>query len=125
MNEIKKIIQTGKFNYDSTYDLLYLKINDFDYKKSIEINNLIIDFDDKKRITGIEVLDAAEFFNVSKQTLMTVKKWLIKVSFEDCKIYLNIEFEIKKGNKTVIKNPIIVESLHSRIPNAELICAVS
>lgn len=125
MNEIKKIIKTGKFNYDATYDLLYLKINNSDYEKSTEINNLIIDFDDKKRITGIEILDAAEFFNVSKQVLTNVKKWLVKVLLENGKIYLNLEFEVKKGNKTFIKNPIIIETLNTRIPNTEMVYAIS
>ncbi|MBI4141276.1 hypothetical protein HY485_05560, partial [Candidatus Woesearchaeota archaeon] len=91
---------------------------------SIEIDNLIVDFDERKRMTGIEIMGAADFFNVSKQTLASVKKWLVKVSLENGKIYLNIEFKVKQGSKTYVKNPIIVESLNVRVPNAEMVCAV-
>jgi len=124
MKEIKKIIKNGKFHYDEKYDFLYLKINDFDYEYSIEIDNLIVDFDGRKRMSGIEIIGAADFFNVPKQTLAGVKKWLVKVSLEEGKIHLNIEFKVKQGNKTYVMNPIIIESLRENIPNAELVCAV-
>lgn len=124
MKEIKKIVEKDKFHYDTKYDMLYLKLNDFDYDKSFEINNLILDFDERKRMTGIEILDAADFLNVSKQILASVKKWFIKVSLEDGKIYLNMEFEFKQGNKTYVRNPIIVESLNAKASSAETVCAI-
>jgi uncharacterized protein YuzE len=64
-----------KFEYDKNGDsaYIYLKypINDGEAKKTVELNeNIILDFDDKNKIIGIEILNASKVLD--KQTLVKV-----------------------------------------------------
>ena len=62
-----------KFEYDKEVDAayIYLKfpIKDGEVKKTIELNeNIIIDFDNKGKLVGVEILNASKVLN--KQTLL-------------------------------------------------------
>lgn len=120
----EKQCSKGEVTYDEEYDILYVRLNDLDYSRSIEMENIIVDFDNKKCLTGFRILDASEFFKVPKQTLTKARKWTFNIVLEENKLELRIEFEVKQKNKTYIKSPIIIESLHEKVPNAELVCAV-
>lgn len=62
-----------KFEYDEQADAayIYLKhpISDGEAKKTIELNeNIIIDFDEKGKLLGVEILDASKL--LSKKELL-------------------------------------------------------
>ena len=62
-----------KFEYDKDVDAAYIyleyPINEGESKKTIEINeNIILDFDDKGKLLGVEILDASKVLN--KKTLL-------------------------------------------------------
>ena len=57
-----------KIEYDKDVDAayIYLKIpiKDGEVKKTIELNeNIILDFDDKGKLLGVEILDASKVLN--------------------------------------------------------------
>ena len=57
-----------KFEYDKEVDAAYIYIDDTikdgEVKKTIELNdNIILDFDDKQKLVGIEILDASKVMN--------------------------------------------------------------
>lgn len=57
-----------RFEYDKEVDAAYLyiehPIKDGEAKKTIELNeNIILDFDGKGRLLGIEILDASKILN--------------------------------------------------------------
>ena len=45
----------GEYDYDYRNDILLFKIKDRNYLKSLEFENLVIDFDDKGFITGLRI----------------------------------------------------------------------
>ena len=54
-----------KFEYDKEVDAAYIyieyPIKDGEAKKTIELNeNIILDFDEKGRLLGVEILDASK-----------------------------------------------------------------
>lgn len=62
-----------KFEYDKEADAAYIyikhPIKEGEAKKTIELNeNIIIDFDDKGKLLGVEILDASKVLN--KETLL-------------------------------------------------------
>lgn len=57
-----------KLEYDKQVDAAYIyiehTIKDGEAKKTIELNNnIILDFDDKGRLLGIEILNASKIIN--------------------------------------------------------------
>ena len=57
-----------KFEYDKEVDAAYIylegTIKDSEVKKTIELNdNIILDFDNKEKLVGIEILDASRVMN--------------------------------------------------------------
>ena len=65
-----------KFEYDKDADAAYIyleyPIQDGQVKNTIELNdNITLDFDDKGKLLGVEILDASKVLN--KKTLMEAK----------------------------------------------------
>jgi len=65
-----------KFEYDKDADAAYIyleyPIQDGQVKNTIELNdNIILDFDEKGKLLGVEILDASKVLN--KKTLMEAK----------------------------------------------------
>lgn len=70
-----------KIEYDRDVDALYIRIQEKNVAKTIEINEgLNIDFDDQGKLIGLEVLDATEsygltdIFNISTENLFPKEK---------------------------------------------------
>ena len=62
-----------KFEYDKEVDAAYIylehPIKEGEAKKTIELNeNIILDFDDKGKLLGVEILNASKVLN--KKTLL-------------------------------------------------------
>lgn len=65
-----------KFEYDKEVDAGYIyldyPIKDGEAKKTIELNeNIILDFDEKGKLLGVEILNASEVLN--KKTLLNAQ----------------------------------------------------
>lgn len=65
-----------KFEYDRDADAAYIyleyPIQDGQVKNTIELNdNIILDFDEKGKLLGVEILDASKVLN--KKTLLEAK----------------------------------------------------
>ena len=59
----------GEAKYDYSNDILLLKIKDRDYKKSIELDNLVVDFDSEDFIYGMRIFDASKVLELPKESL--------------------------------------------------------
>ena len=116
MKKIKRISKVAKVDYDVEYDILYFKINDkLDYDHSIEVDNFVVDFDEENTLIGVQIMEASGFLKLSKKEVEKVKKWMLEISLDNGRMYLNIEFKVKQGNKTYVRNPIIIESLNEKV----------
>lgn len=53
--------------YDQSSDAVYIRLKESKYSESDEIsNNIILDFDKKGNVIGIEILDASNYLDINE-----------------------------------------------------------
>jgi len=110
-------IGKGVVDYDLAHDILFFKIKNRTYDRSLEINNIILDIDTKGYITGIQILEASDFFGTKHFHLKNTKKFKFQSRSERGKIEIRLTFEILVRNKIIEKNPIIMQETSERLPD--------
>lgn len=93
-----------KFDYDSENDDLFLYDSNSKSKGSIEIDDIVIDFDSKMNVSGIELMKASQFFNDLDFENISIDKELLS-KIKECKIEI-----VPKSNFFVIKLLLLLES---------------
>ena len=114
----------GEVDYDLANDILFFKTKDREYDRSIEFENFVIDVDSEEFITGIQIFDASKFLQVDKELLRNIPNWTFKAVIANDKIELRLNYQTQVRNKTIEKNPIIIQENKSHLPNSEMICIV-
>lgn len=79
----------GEMDYDYANDLLFFKVKEREYDRSIELDDVVLDVDKEGYITGIQIFGASNMFEVDKNTLRNVHKWDFKVRIEGKVIFFN------------------------------------
>ena len=75
--------KSASIDYDFEEDILSVFKSD-NVQDSIRMGGIILDFDHNRRICGVEIMDAVEFFKdygVSKEDLKSISKANIRVSY--------------------------------------------
>ena len=106
----------GEMDYDYVNDILFFKVKDREYNFSLEFQNMVVDIDKEKFITGIQIFDASEFLRISKLNLREVPKWQFTAKLNQGVIELRLSYQIIIRNKTIEKNPIIIQENKSNLP---------
>lgn len=58
-----------RFHYDNKKDALYIRFDESKYKESEEVDDgIVFDYNAKKKLVGIEILDASKKLTVSVHT---------------------------------------------------------
>ncbi len=123
--EQKKLKGKGEADYDYKHDILFFKTVNREYSKSIELDNLVIDIDKEDFISGVQLFEASKFLNLDKETLRAINHWqYIGTTTEEGKIEIRLIFNIIMRNKTIEKNPIIIQSTNERLAESYLVCTV-
>lgn len=91
----------GKFLYDYKYDILTFKIQNRNYKKSIELQNFVVDIDEEDFVTGIRIFDASKVFGVNKYNLKNIVQYKFEANIENNVITIRIKFVSKIRNKMI------------------------
>ena len=118
-----KLEGKGEVDYDYKHDILFFKVKNREYIKSIELlDNLVIDVDKEGFLTGVQIFDAAEYLNIDKKSLLNIPNWQFNISVHENIIEIRLVFQIKVRNKIVEKNPIISQQINQKLPNSELVC---
>ncbi len=123
--DMKRLKGTGKVDYDYRYDILFFRTKDREYAKSIEVGNVVLDIDTEGFIVGIQIFGAAKFLKTYKYALMKVSKWGFEATVKDNRVELRLAFEVRVRNRTIEKNPIIMETISERLPASKLVCAAA
>jgi hypothetical protein len=89
----------GEFLYDYKQDILTFKMQKRDYKKSVELQNFVIDIDTKGFVTGLRVFDASVVFGVDRYVLNNIVQGKFKARIEDNVLTLTISIVGRKRNK--------------------------
>lgn len=114
----------GECDYDFKNDIFFFKVKDREYTHSIELQNLVIDFDKDNFIVGLQIFDASKVFGITKKQLGNVQNFNMKTQIKNGIIQINLNFSMNIRNKKVNYKPIIFERIDEKIPNSELMCSV-
>ncbi len=118
---LKKI---GKSDYDLKNDIFFFKVKNREYSHSIELHNLVIDFDKEDFIVGLQIFDASKLFGISKKQLNNLQNFNMKSQIKEGTIQINLNFSMNIRNKRVEYKPIIFEKIDDKIPNSKVMCSV-
>ena len=120
----------GKVDYDFKHDILFFKSENRNYKKSVEIDNLVVDIDEEDYIVGIQIFEASKFLNLKKSVLMHIPKWefsaktdLNSDNQDQTRIEIRLAFTVKVRNQLIEKNPIIMpHPIMEKLPDSKMTC---
>lgn len=96
--------KASKYDYDYQNDSIFFYGEDGKYKSSIELEGIIIDFNEDDYLVGIEILDASEKFNVSKADLLNIKNFNATMTISKEIIEVKMKIEYFKRNKLIDMN---------------------
>lgn len=111
----------GEFDYDYSHDILFFKIKDREYGRSMEIDNLVVDIDKKDFVVGLQVFDASEFLQIPKIALKSIDQWKLDTKIEENRLEVRLLFRAVQRNKVLEMKPIILEPLKEPLPNSEMV----
>jgi uncharacterized protein YuzE len=114
----------GEFDYDSVNDILFFKVKERTYQKSIELGDLVIDFDDENFVVGLQIFNASIFMGLPKNTLMNLKGFHLQSQIQNQMLTLRLTFATILRNKVTEYKPIIYQKIKEEVPNSELICTL-
>lgn len=127
MNDKKHLSGKGEFDYDYIYDILFFKVKNREYLKSIEFENLVIDIDKENYIVGLQILDASIYFDIPKKYLRIAMNWKLgakvnQISKKQSRIEIRLMFQISIRNKILQPNPIITQDVKGPLSDSEMTC---
>ena len=115
----------GEMNYDYANDILFFKVKEREYDRSIELEDVVLDVDKEGYITGIQIFGASKMFDVDKDTLRNVKKWEFKVRTEGKVIFVQLMFEMLRRNQVVERGQNLIRESSSLLTDSEVMCAAT
>ncbi|MBI5636223.1 DUF2283 domain-containing protein [Candidatus Micrarchaeota archaeon] len=120
--ELKK---AGESDYDYINDILFFKVKDREYAKSMEFVRFVIDFDKENFVVGIQIFDASQFFGFSKESLRNIRQWRFKANIEENRLELRLMFQTVYRNQLIEQRPIIMEQLARPLPDSRVVCNIA
>ena len=121
-NQERHLEGKGAMDYDYVNDILFFKIINREYDRSLEFENMVIDIDDEAFIVGLQIFDASKFLGISK-TNLKIKTWQFKAKIMPESIEIRLTCEVNIRNKVRELNPIIVQQNTEQLPNSQMIAA--
>lgn len=115
-------MQKFNFSYDKENDDLFLHSASSKSKGSVELGNLIFDYNSKKELVGIEIMNASKVLGdlLSEEKIDSLKKVLTNLT--ECKIEINSRNKLLIikifliGNNTELKPVLSVPKIDEISP---------
>ncbi len=123
MNE-RKLNGKGEMDYDYVNDILFFKVKNREYDYSLELQNMVLDVDEEEFITGIQIFNASSFLGVSKPNMRLIPKWQFQAKIDHGFIEVRLFYQISIRNKTIEKNPIIIQKNTTELPSPQMVATV-
>ena len=114
----------GEFSYDYKNDILFFKIKDREYQKSLDFQDIVVDIDKEGFATGIQIFDVSKMFNIDKTTLNNIKNWQFQIKIEDNIVTMQFMFAMLRRNKEVERGENLVREADSQLKDAEVLCTI-
>lgn len=121
-SKVRNLQGKGEFDYDYSEDMLFFKLKNRDYEKSIELHRFSIDIDKENFIVGVQIFGASDFFGMSKEQLRNVKKWSFQASTDGKRLEIRLVFQTVFRNKIIEPRPIIIEEMKEPLPDSKVVC---
>ncbi len=113
------MIKKFKFDYDSQNDSLFVYNSKSKSKASVELDDIIIDYDSKKEISAIEVLNASNFFvGINKTKLKSLIECKVEILHK--KNFIVIKFDLLLQSNEQIIVPIYIPTIHESSPAVKI-----
>ena len=120
-NEERHLEGKGEMDYDYANDILFFKIKDREYNRSLEFENMVIDIDNEDYIVGIQIFNASQFLGMEKAYLGKIPKWQFKSKVRDNIIEVRLFYQIVIRNKIIEGTPIIIQENKSNLPSPQMV----
>lgn len=114
--------QKGEYDYDEKHDILSFKAKGKEYRRSVELENVVLHFDVQGNMFGIQIFEASEYLQMGKEHLLHLKNWFFNAEVSENRLTLRLFFQIHDKGKIIEKNPIIQQMLTEQYPNSEIVC---
>ena len=121
MRELKA---EGEMDYDYANDILFFKVKDREYNFSFEFQNMVIDVDMEKFITGIQIFNASAFLGIQKTHLREIPKWQFKARIDNGVVEIRLFYQISIRNKIIEKTPIIIQENTAQLPSPQIVATI-
>ena len=118
----RNLEKEGECDYDYLNDILFFKVKDREYAKSIELDNIVVDVDEEEFVVGAQIFNPSELFSLPKETLRNVRKWQFQASVDQNRLELKLVFQTMFRNKIIEPRPVIIEPLKQPLPNSRITC---
>lgn len=106
-----------KITYDSEEDILNLSKGN-PSKASIEVGDFVLDVDFEGFISAIEILNASEILNISKEVLRSVESAKMTILYKYNYLIVGISLKFKGAEKEVTI-PLTVDLGHRQVKRQE------
>lgn len=89
-------------------------------KTSLDIENFVLDVNDKNLINGIEIMDSSENLGINKNVLKNVKGVKMSVTYKTNNVYVLLMISFNKSKKKVNVQIPLTLSLGNNVPQKEV-----
>ena len=123
----KELRAKGEFEYDHAHDILFFKVRDRQYDRSIDFDNFVVDIDEEGFIVGLQIFDASKYFCMDRKYLRAAMTWELcasveKISETESKVEIRLMFQVAVRNKILQLTPIITQNVSDSLENSKVIC---
>lgn len=108
---MRKKMMKSYIKYDWELDILTFRKSDDEIKKSIDIQNVLLDLNSNGLVVGIEILDISKFCGVSKTILNNITKSKVEIKYCPKELLMKIILFYRKEQEKIIL-PLMAELNH-------------
>jgi uncharacterized protein YuzE len=115
-------IELSKYDYDLENDSAFFYGTGKKYKKSMDLDGIILDMSEDDYVMAIEILDASKKFNVLKADLQNLKSFDADIEVHKETIKIAMKITIVKRNNSISKcmEAVGLNSMNLPISNQEI-----
>lgn len=115
-------IELSKYDYDLENDSAFFYGTGKKYKKSMDLDGIILDMSEDDYVMAIEILDASKKFNVLKADLQNLKSFDADIEAHKETIKIAMKITIVKRNNSISKcmEAVGLNSMNLPISNQEI-----
>lgn len=123
-NGKKNDTKNGEVDYDPENDILFFKLKEQEYAKSIELGDLVVDLDPEGVVTGLQIFDASQQFNLDTSSLQNVHHWNFHVKVENKVITIQLTFETERDEQVIERGQNLIRESAFLARDSEVVCAM-